>query len=81
MRGEELLYRLEEIDPAHLNAAEKARGYRVSRWLALGATAACLALLGYAGIRLLWPGSEPARGSAGPAPALGGGGFRRRHGV
>ena len=60
MRGEELLYRLEEIDPAYLNAAEKARGYRVSRWLALGAAAACLALLGYAGIRLLLPGSEPA---------------------
>ena len=60
MRGEELLYRLEEIDPAHLNAAEKARSYRVSRWLALGAAAVCLALLGYAGIRLLLPGSEPA---------------------
>lgn len=60
MRGEELLYRLEEIDPAYLSSAEKARGYRVSRWLALGAAAACLALLGYAGIRLLLPGSEPA---------------------
>ena len=60
MRGEELLYRLEEIDPAYLNAAEKAHGYRVSRWLALGAAAACLALLGYAGVRLLLPGSEPA---------------------
>ncbi len=60
MRGEELLYRLEEIDPDYLNAAEKAHGYRVSRWLALGAAAACLALLGYAGIRLLLPGSEPA---------------------
>lgn len=60
MRGEELLYRLEEIDPDYLNAAEKAHGYRVSRWLALGAAAACLALLGYAGVRLLLPGSEPA---------------------
>ena len=66
MRGEELLYKLEGIDPAYLEAAEKARGPRISRWLALGAAAACLALLGYAGLRVLFPESTAPEGQ----PAL-----------
>ena len=44
MRGYELLYKMELVDPAYLDAAEKSPAPRGRRWLKYGLVAACLCI-------------------------------------
>ena len=59
MRGGELLEKMELIDPAYVEAAEKEPGRRRLSWVKWGGLAACLAVAVLAGAFLLW-GRGPA---------------------
>lgn len=59
MRGDELLDKMELIDPAYVEAAEEKPGRRKISWVKWGGIAACLAAAVLAGAFLLW-GRGPA---------------------
>lgn len=50
MRGDELLIKMELVDPVYLDAADKNPGAKKRGWLKYGAIAACLCLLIAGGI-------------------------------
>lgn len=57
MRGNELLDKMENIDPAYIEAADVERKRKKAAWAKWGALAACLCLIAVGAVRMLAPGS------------------------
>lgn len=65
MRGNELLEKMELIDPAYVAAADAPPKKRKTRWLRWGAAAACLCLV----IGGLWAAGKRGEPQPGPGAA------------
>lgn len=69
MRGNELLYKLELVNPAFLEAAEEQPRRKRAVWLQFGAAAACLCVIAAAVLAFHGAGRLPGPNPSGVAPA------------